>query len=265
MSTIDYCVRDSVAEILLNSAPVNAISEPMLDELLSAINKAATDDSVHAVIIGSAVPRRFCAGLDLKAIHDTSFEHSFSLVNKLYSGLFDAQASLGKPSIAAVSGTARGGGMTLAVSCDMLIASDTASFGYPEIDVGVTPAIHYTHLPRIIGKHRAFELLFTGRTFNAAEAHALGLVNAIVPEEEVMNRARAIAQSFCQKSPQVMRMGRNAFHKAIDIEYRRGVASAVENFGNVVVTADAKEGMTAFVEKRQPKWPSAQGLSVKKA
>ncbi len=257
MSSIDYSVRDSVAEILLNSAPVNAITEVLLDELLSAINRAAADRSVRAVIIGSAVPRRFCAGLDLKAIHDTPFERSFSLVGKLYSGLFDAQTNLGKPSIAAVNGTARGGGMTLAVSCDMLIASDTATFGYPEIDVGVTPAIHYTHLPRIIGKHRAFELLFTGRTFNAAEAHSLGLVNAIVPEDEVMNRARAIAQGFCAKSPQVMKLGRNAFHKAIDIEYRRGVASAVENFGNVVATADAKEGMNAFVEKRKPRWPSA--------
>ena len=177
-------------------------------------------------------------------------------MEKLYLGLFDAQARLGKPSIAAVNGTARGGGMTLAVSCDMLVAADDASFGYPEIDVGVTPAIHYTHLPRIIGRHRAFELLFTGRSFGAAEALQLGLVNEVVPEAQVMERARAIAQQLAAKSPLVMRLGRQAFYKAVDVEYRRGVASAVEHFGNVAGTEDAREGMAAFVEKRKPAWPS---------
>lgn len=255
---LTYTVRQSVAEILLNCPPVNAITEAMMDQLLQYLDDAARDPSVKAVILGSAVPGRFCAGLHLSEMGNADFEHKLALVEKLYSGLFEAQTRLGKPSIAAVSGTARGGGMTLAVSCDMLIAADTASFGYPEIDVGVTPAIHYTHLPRIIGKHRAFELLFTGRSFSAAEALQLGLINQVVPQAEVLERARAIAQQFCRKSPLVMKLGRQAFHKAIDVEYRRGVASAVEHFGNVAATDDAREGMAAFVEKRPPVWPSDQ-------
>lgn len=254
--TVTYTVHNAVAEIVLNSPPVNAITEAMMDQLLQHMDRAARDATVKAVILGSAVPGRFCAGLHLNEMGAASFEHKLSLVDKLYTGLFDAQTRLGKPCIAAVGGTARGGGMTLAVSCDMLIASDSATFGYPEIDVGVTPAIHYTHLPRIIGKHRAFELLFTGRSFTAAEALQLGLVNELAPEALVLERARAVARLLGAKSPLVMRLGRQAFYKALDVEYRRGVASAVEHFGNVAATADAREGMAAFMAKRSPAWPS---------
>ena len=256
IATIHYDVRDQVAEILLDCPPVNAITEALMDRLLALLEQARQDRGVKAVILGSAVPQRFCAGLHLSEMGNADFEKKLQLVEKLYLGLFDAQARLGKPSIAAVSGSARGGGMTLAVSCDMLIAADSASFGYPEIDVGVTPAIHYTHLPRIIGRHRAFELLFTGRSFSAQEALQLGLVNQIVPADAVLECARAVALQLAAKSPLVMQLGRQAFYKAVDVEYRRGVASAVEHFGNVAATQDASEGMAAFVEKRAPKWPS---------
>lgn len=256
MSAILYEVRDSVAEIMLNCAPVNAITEAMLDELLARMDQAARDPAVKAVILGSAVPQRFSAGLHLSVMRTAGFEQKLAVVEKLYSGLFDAQARLGKPSIAAVTGTTRGGGMTLAVSCDILVAADSATFGYPEIDVGVTPAIHFTHLPRIIGKHLAFDLLFTGRTFGAEEALRLGLVNVVTPEQEVLAKAREYAQTFCRKSPLVMQLGRQAFHQAIDLEYRKGVASAVQHFGNVAGTADALEGMAAFTERRAPVWPS---------
>ena len=258
-ATVHYEVRDGIAEILLDCPPVNAITEALMDGILALLDQASRDRGVKAVILGSAVPNRFCAGLHLAEMSMASFEKKWELVDKLYSGLFDAQLRLGKPSIAAVNGTARGGGMTLAVSCDMLIASDMATFGYPEIDVGVTPAIHYTHLPRIIGRHRAFDLLFTGRSFGSEEALRLGLVNAVVPESEVLHKARELARVFCSKSPLVMQLGRKAFYKAIDIEYRKGVACAVEHFANVAGTADAIEGMTAFAEnRRKPVWPSDQ-------
>jgi len=254
MSTVTYEVRDRVAEILLESPPVNALNEGMIDALLQALRRAAQDDAVRAVILGSAVSRRFCAGLQLDALHGAPPARSYALVDKLYNGLSEAHYHLGKPSIAAVGGTARGGGMTLAIHCDMIVAAETATFGYPEIDVGLTPAIHYTHLPRIVGRHRAFDLLFTGRTFGAAEAMSLGLVSRVVPEADVMREARALAQTLCAKSPVVMRMGRMAFQRANDNDYRRGVAGAVESFGNVAATDDAKEGIAAFVEKRKPYW-----------
>lgn len=255
MSVVEYIVQNEIAEIRFSNPPVNAITSAVLEGLLSHLASAKADKSVKAVLLTSAVPKRFCAGLDLAAMKQDGFEAGLARVEQLYSGLFDAQCSLGKPSIAVVDGAARGGGMTVAVSCDMLVASEHATFGYPEIDVGYTPAIHYTHLPRIVGRHRAFELLFSGRSFSAQEALSLGLVNCVT-EGDPLAKAREMAAAFAKKSPLIMKLGRQAFYKAIDIEYRRGVASAVEHFGNVAATADADEGLAAFVEKRAPQWPS---------
>jgi enoyl-CoA hydratase/carnithine racemase len=110
------------------------------------------------------------------------------------------------------------------------------------------------HLPRIVGRHRAFELLFSGRTFGADEAASLGLVSRIVPDETVRDEAWAVARVFATKSRTAMRLGRAAFARANDLDYRRGIGDAVENFCNVVATADAQEGLQAFIEKRPPNW-----------
>jgi enoyl-CoA hydratase/carnithine racemase len=176
------------------------------------------------------------------------------LLDKLYVELADVQYNLGKPSIAAVGGAARGGGMTLAISCDVLLAGESATFGYPEIDLGLVPAIHFVHLPRIVGRHRAFELLFSGRAFGAEEAFSLGLVSRIVPDERVRDEARAMARVFAAKSRTAMRLGRAAFVRVNDLDYRRGIGEAVENFCAVAATADAQEGLRAFIEKRPPNW-----------
>lgn len=255
MSMIDYQVRNNVAEILLNNPPVNAVDIVFMDELIGALHRARDDRNVRAVIIASALPGRFCAGLDLKALLDASPNDVHALVDRLYTKLVDAQFDLGKPSIAAVSGATRGGGMTVAISCDMIIAADTATFGYPEIDVGLIPAIHYTHLHRIVGRYRAFDLLFTGKTIDAQEAVALGLISRLAKADKVLDEARALAQILCAKPAKTMQMGRTAFLKAIDMDYRKGVAGAVESVCAVMTTDEAKEGITAFVEKRRPIWP----------
>ena len=254
MSTVRYQVRDNVAEILLDNPPVNALDEAVMDDLLAALARARGDNSARAVILGTAIPKRFCAGLKLDTFRNGSSSEIRELVDKIYVRLCDAQFNLGKPSIAAVTGAARGAGMTLAISCDLIVATDTATFGYPEIDVGLLPAIHFTHLPRIVGQYRAFELLFTGRPFGANEALALGLVNRVVPAETEMDEARKLAQVLTAKSPELMRIGKAAFVSAIDSDYRRGVAGAVTLLSSVATTDDFREGMTAFVEKRPPVW-----------
>ena len=254
MSTVRYEVRDNVAEILLDNAPVNALDETVMDDLLAAFERARTDKSARAVILGTAIPKRFCAGLKLDAFRTGSSAEGRALIDKIYVRLVDAQFSLGKPSIAAVTGAARGAGMTLAISCDLIVAADTATFGYPEIDVGLVPAIHFTHLPRIVGRYRAFELLFTGRTFGADEALALGLVNRIAPADSELDEARTLARTLAAKSPELMRIGKAAFMNAIDSDYRRGVAGAVELICAVSSTDAFAEGMAAFVEKRKPVW-----------
>jgi enoyl-CoA hydratase/carnithine racemase len=249
-----YEVSDQIAEISLARPPVNALSLSLLEQLLAALRRAAADENVRAVVLTSALPRRFCAGLDLGMILGTSATEMRRLLEKLYVELADIQYDLGKPSIAAVGGSARGGGMTLAISCDVLIAGRSATFGYPEIDLGLVPAIHFVHLPRIVGRHRAFDILFSGRSFDADEAASLGLVSRVVPDEKLRDEARALARVFATKPRTAMRFGRAAFLRANDLDYRRGIADAVENFCNVAATAGAQEGVRAFVEKRSPNW-----------
>jgi enoyl-CoA hydratase/carnithine racemase len=241
-----YEVCDRIAEINLCRPPVNALSLSLLEQLIAALRRAAADDEVRAVVLASSLPHRFSAGLDLATL--ASPVEVRRLLEKLYVELAGVQHDLGKPSIAAVGGAARGGGMTLAISCDVLVAGQSATFGYPEIDLGLIPAIHFLHLPRIVGRHRAFELLFSGRTFGAEEAASLGLVSRIVPDEKLREEARAMAQVFARKSRTAMRLGRAAFLHAQD--YRRGIADAVKNFCDAAATPDAREGVRAFMEKR---------------
>jgi enoyl-CoA hydratase len=247
---VRYEVSDRIARITLARPPVNALSLTMIEAVIEALRQASNDDSVRAVVLASAVPKVFCAGLDLKALYGKPMEDVRTFLQALYVQLHDAQYGLGKPSIAAVAGAARGGGMTMAISCDVLLAGKSATFGYPEIDVGVIPAIHYSHLPRIIGRHRAFELLFSGRSFDSEEAYSLGLLSRVVRDAEVEAAALKLAETFAAKSPAVMRLGRAAFMRQNDLDYRRSIANAAEDFCNVCMTEAAQDGLRAFADKR---------------
>jgi enoyl-CoA hydratase len=253
-SGVSYTVSAGIARIALDRPPVNALSLETIRAIVAALQRAAADDDARAVVLASAVPRRFCAGLDLALLLGKTGEQVRELLHALYVDLHDVQYNLGKPSIAAVGGAARGGGMTLAISCDVIIAGEGATFGYPEINIGVLPAIHFAHLPRIAGRHRAFELLFSGRSFDAQEARDLGLVSKIVPDAQLDAAANALAADFAAKPRTVMHLGRAAFLRQNDLDYRRSVAAAVEDFCNVVTTEAAQEGIRAFVEKRAPNW-----------
>jgi enoyl-CoA hydratase len=251
---VSYEVAGKIARITLSRPPVNALSLETVRAIVAALRRAAADTEARAVVLTSAVPRRFCAGLDLVLLLGKSSEQIREVLQALYVDLHDAQYNLGKPSIAAVGGAARGGGMTIGISCDVILAGEHATFGYPEINIGVLPAIHFAHLPRIVGRHRAFELLFSGRSFDAREAVDLGLVSKIVADAELDAAAMALAADFAAKSPAVMGLARAAFMRQNDLDYRRSVASAVEDFCNVATTAAAQEGIRAVLEKRSPKW-----------
>jgi enoyl-CoA hydratase/carnithine racemase len=153
-----------------------------------------------------------------------------------------------------VDGAARAGGMTIAVSCDMIIAGEAATFGYPEIDVGLIPALHFVQLPRLVGKHQAFGPLFLGDPFDAATAFRMGLVSEIVPKGSALDQARAVARRFAEKSPAIMKIGRDAFMRAVDADYRRAIEHAADSFALVASTQDCQEGLDAFVEKRPPRY-----------
>lgn len=246
-----YEVNDGIAEIVLERSPVNAIVESMIDELLSAYARAAVDDAVRVVILRSAIAGQFCAGLDLKELAGRRNEDLHDLVEKLYVRMSEAQSRLGKPSIAVVEGAARGGGMTLAILCDLLVADQHASFGYPEIDVGVLPAIHFAHLPRIVGRHRAFELLFTARTFGAEEAHRIGLVNRVCAAGRALCEARALASTLAGKPPLAMRRGRTAFHREFEAGLHEAAAAAVVTFSSVAATEEAQQAIASFSNRRK--------------
>jgi enoyl-CoA hydratase/carnithine racemase len=251
-SFIGYEVSGAIAVIRLARPPVNALGLAMVRRLIAALKQAGADEAVRAVVLASAVTRRFCAGLDIVDLAGQSTDEIRSLVHALYVELFEVQYRLGKPSIAAVNGAARGGGMTLAVSCDVILAAASATFGYPEIDLSVLPAIHFVHLPRIIGRHRAFELLFTGRPFNAADAAALGLINRVVPDAELEAAAHKLAGDFAAKPQAAMRTGRAAFMRQLDGDYRRSIAQAVDDFCKIVATDEAQTRIRTFAEKNRP-------------
>jgi enoyl-CoA hydratase/carnithine racemase len=254
LSELHYNVRGRIAEIALARPPVNALSLVLIEQIIAALARAAADDNVRAVVLTSALLRCFSAGLDLALLPNRPEEEVRNLLHKLYVDLSEAQYRLGKPSIAAVGGAARGGGMTLAISCDVLIAGQSATFGYPEIDRGLLPAIHFVQLPRIVGRHRAFELLFSGRSFGAEEAHRLGLVSRVVADEKLSEEAFAMARLFASKPASAMRLGRAAFMRANRIPDRSELDDAVETFCSIVSTPVAQEGLRAFIEKRPPNW-----------
>jgi enoyl-CoA hydratase len=250
---VHYAVTDAIAEITLDRAPVNALSMPLIDALLQALGRARDDASVRAVIIASA-HKVFCAGLDLDIIRGKRGIDTKLFLERLYFALNDIQYRMGKPTIAAIDGAARAGGMTIAISCDMIIAGENATFGYPEIDVGLIPALHFVQLPRLVGKHQAFGPLFLGDPFDAATAFRMGLLSEVVPRGMALDRARAIARRLAEKSPIVMKIGRDAFMRAVDADYRRAIEHAAESFALVATTQDCQEGLDAFVEKRPPKY-----------
>lgn len=251
MRFIQYSVADHVAQISLSNHPANALSLPMVEELLGCLRKAREDDNVRSVVLRSAIPRRFSAGLDINILSAGRGEDIHGLLRKHYVELSEAQYHLGKPSIAAVNGAARAGGMTLAISNDVIVAGQSATFGYPEVDVGLIPAIHFVHLPRIVGRHRAFELLFSARAFSSQEAYELGLVSKVVPDNDVDEEAMAMARMFAAKPPGVMKLARQAFMRATDT--RSDIGYAVENFCSAINTDEARHGIANFLATRAKK------------
>ena len=249
---IDYKVVDRVAEITMNRPPVNAVNLDMAHDVINGYYKARDDDSVGAVILTSALDNAFSAGLDLKFALSMTGQQLRKFVEVFYYEMHEAQYRLGKPTIAAVNATAKAAGVTWAVSCDMIIASEDAEFGYPEINVGLAPAMHIVHLPREIGRHRAAKMLFTGDSVSAHEMWRMGVINDVVPKDQVVPEARKLARKLAHKSPIAMKLIRDAFMRANDLDYRRGMEWVVETMCNLKDSEDSQEALNAFVEHRDP-------------
>ena len=170
-----------------------------------------------------------------------------TFIEMFYYAMHEAQYRLGKPTIAAVNATAMAAGVTWAVSCDMIIASEDARFGYPEINVGLIPAMHVVHLPRQIGRHNAAKMLFTGDPVSAQEMWRMGVVNDVVSVDQVIPQARKLARDLSQKSPLAMKLIRDTYMRTNDLDYRRAMESVVETMCNHVV--DIPEGSLTIIWK----------------
>jgi enoyl-CoA hydratase len=251
---VDYEVIDRVAVIRMNRAPVNAIDHAMIDTIHAAMGRADADREIGALVLTSALDGMFCGGMDLKMVSQGDTRDLRAFVYKFYMETMNIQYTLTKPTITAINGPARGAGMTIAITSDVIVVSDDIDLGYPEIDAGLIPAIHYVHLPRQISRHKAFELFFGGKPISATEAASLGIINYAVPRADLLEQALELGRLFAAKSPTIMALARQSFMRANDLDYRRNVENQIETLGNVYSTPDGREGLMAFLEKRSAKW-----------
>ena len=230
---------------------LNALNNRLISELMAAL--AALDDreDIGAMVI-SGSERAFAAGADIKEMSDAS---AVDMLRRNHIALFDRIRGIKKPVIAAVSGWCLGGGNELAMSCDMIIASETARFGQPEINLGVIPGAGGTQrLTRAVGKAIAMEMVLNNRSLTAEEALQYGLVNRVVPVERYLDEALALAQEIAERAPLAIQLGKEAVNHAFESFLSDGLADERRSFYFLFCSQDQKEGMAAFVEKRKAEW-----------
>jgi enoyl-CoA hydratase len=229
---------------------LNALNDALIDELGSALQAFDRDDGIGAIVITGS-EKAFAAGADIAAMKDWSFIDVFK--DDFITRNWDALRRVRKPLIAAVGGYALGGGCELAMMCDLIIAADTARFGQPEIKLGIIPGAGGTQrLPRAVGKAKAMDLVLTGRTMDAQEAERSGLVARVVPAAQLHEEAQAVAAAIAGYSLPAVLMAKEAINRAYESQLADGMMFERRLFHALFATADQKEGMSAFLEKRPP-------------
>lgn len=248
-----YEKADGIGTVTINRPKaLNALNAATVSELNTLIDEITADHEVKVVIVTGAGPKSFVAGADITEMRPLNAFQGRAW-GKQGQDVFTKLENLPQPVIAAVNGFALGGGCELAMACDIRIASEKARFGQPEVGLGITPGFGGTQrLPRLVGKGRAKELLYTADMIDASEAYRIGLVNKIAKPEELMDAAKALAQKIMAKSQTAVQLCKAAVNKGIEADLVTGIAYESEAFGLCFATEDQKEGMTAFVEKRKP-------------
>ena len=244
--------RGRVGLITLNRPQaMNALNGTLLAELV-AVLKAFDDEAAIGAMVITGSERVFAAGADIKEMANASM---VEMLTGSFVELFDGIRKIRKPVIAAVSGYALGGGCELAMSCDMIVAAETAKFGQPEVTIGVIPGAGGTQrLTRAVGKTIAMEMVLNNRMLSAAEAAQFGLVNRVVPPERTLDEALALATEVAGRAPLAVRLGKEAVNKAFELSLAEGLEAERRYFYMLFASQDQKEGMQAFVEKRKPDW-----------
>jgi len=245
--------RGRVGWVTLNRPQaLNALNDALMDELGDALLRFDGDEQIGAMVVtGSA--KAFAAGADIGAMKDWTYMEVYK--SDYITRNWETLRRVRKPVIAAVSGYALGGGCELAMMCDIVIAADSARFGQPEIKLGVIPGAGGTQrLPRAVGKAKAMDLVLTGRMMDAAEAERAGLVSRVVPADRLLDEALAAASAIAQMSGPAVMMAKESVNRAYELPLAEGMLFERRMFHALFATADQKEGMSAFIEKRPPKF-----------
>ena len=255
--TIVTETRDKVGVITLSREERrNAISPTMVVELLDALKKYDDDSGILAIVLTGAGSKAFCAGADFgEAVSATASVLERHEGQRRFAELFKVIKALRKPLLGRINGHALGGGFGLACSCDIVVAAEDCQFGTPEINVGLFPYVVMATLLRFASApKRLLELMLTGERLDAREAQQLGLVSYVVPREELDAKVDEIAMKITRKSPAILRLGRRAFYTMRDMEYEKALEYLVSMLAINTMAEDVVEGISAFLEKREPQW-----------
>lgn len=246
---------EGIALITINNPQaLNALTGMMFQSLEQILLSLESDDAVRVVLLTGAGEKAFVAGGDIRFLDSLDVEgaRAFALQAQ---ALYARIENFPKPVIAVINGYALGGGCELAMACDLRIAAESARLGQPEVKLGIIPGFAGTQrLARLVGKGRAKELVFTGEMIDAREAMRIGLVNRVVPAERLMEEARAVAAKMLDKSASAIRIAKEAIDNGLEMDFARGSRYEAELFALCFATADAREGLKAFVEKRPPRF-----------
>ena len=250
---IIFQIKEQIATITFNRPKVlNALNEVSLKEFSHAIDEVALDEDIRVLILTGAGDKSFVAGADI-----TEFLKFNALKAKIFSemghGIVSKLQELPIPVIGAVNGFALGGGCEVVIACDFIYASENAMFGLPEINLGIIPGFGGTQrLPRLVGKNRAKEMIFTGKMISAAEAHAMGLVNKVCVQDQLMDEVLNVAKLIVSKGKISLRAAKQAINAGMDVDLNTGCRIEIDAFAICLASSDAKEGTQAFLEKRAP-------------
>jgi len=244
--------ENTYAVVQLNRPEVlNALNMKLMEELVAILEALDKDENVRCIVL-TGTEKAFAAGADIKEMAEAS---AVEMLLRDQFARWDRIRKIKKPIIAAVSGFALGGGCELVMTCDIVIASETAKFGQPEINIGVMPGAGGTQrLTRAVGKAKAMEMVLTGRLISAEEALHCGLINKVVPVEYYLEEAKAWAKEIAAKPPVAVRLAKESVLKSFDTTIESGLEFERKNFYMLFATDDQKEGMSAFSEKRRPNW-----------
>jgi methylglutaconyl-CoA hydratase len=253
--TLELSANDGIAIITLNRPDKrNALSFELVEEILRALEQIEKSDAGVLIITGAG--KAFCAGMDLEDLkallgkkHDENVKDS-AFMAQLFRRIYEFPL----PTIAAVNGAAIAGGTGIATMCDFTLAVPEAKFGYTEVRIGFVPAIVSSFLVMQVGHKIARDLLLTGRLFDAAEAHRYGLVNEIVEAARLLRRTQELARTLLENSPSSVRLTKKLINSFIAAQLNTQIAQAVEDNARIRATADFREGISSFLEKREPKW-----------